>query len=69
MARDTVVLNAAAALYMAGVADDLTGGCDAAEGAIADGRANSRLEELIQFSNRTDEIDAAPATSNAVAST
>jgi anthranilate phosphoribosyltransferase len=68
LARDTVVLNAAAALYMAGVTDDLAHGCDAAEGAIADGRANSRLEELIQFSNRTDDNDAARATPDTGAS-
>ena len=68
LAKDTVVLNAGAALYMAGVADDLAGGCDAAEGAIADGRANRRLEELIQFSNQTTENDAATANSDAGAS-
>ena len=43
--RDMVVLNAAAALVVAGVADDLVAGVEAAAAAIDDGRAARKLEE------------------------
>jgi anthranilate phosphoribosyltransferase len=48
--RDAVLLNAAAALVAAGIADDLPDGWAYAEGAIDSGLAASRLEELVSFS-------------------
>ena len=44
--RDIVVLNAAAALVVAGVVDDLTEGVEAAGAAIDDGRAAQKLDEV-----------------------
>ena len=46
-ARDIVVLNAAAGLVVAGVADDLAEGVAAAAAAIDDGRAADRLDRLV----------------------
>jgi anthranilate phosphoribosyltransferase len=45
--RDLAVLNAGAAIYVAGRADDLEGGVRAAEAAIDDGRAAATLERLV----------------------
>lgn len=45
--RDIVVLNAAAGLMVAGLADDLGSGAEAAAAAIDDGRAAAKLEALI----------------------
>jgi anthranilate phosphoribosyltransferase len=55
--RDIVVLNAAAALVVAGVADDLAGGVDAARRAIDDGAAARVLEALVA----TSQAASAPA--------
>ncbi len=44
--RDMVVLNAAAGLVVAGVADDLAAGVEAAAAAIDDGRAARKLDEV-----------------------
>ena len=44
--RDIVVLNAAAALVVAGIADDLAQGVEAAAAAIDDGRAARKLDEV-----------------------
>ncbi len=64
-ARDTVVLNAAAALYAAGVTASLADGCDAASSAIDDGRASRRLAELIAFSRASvDDETTTAATSS-----
>ncbi len=49
--RDAVVLNAAAALVAAGVADDLADGLGLAAEAIDTGSAGERLEELRAFSH------------------
>ena len=49
-ARDHALLNAAAALVVAGVATDLAAGARAAAEAIDDGRAGHRLEELVRLS-------------------
>lgn len=49
--RDVVTLNAGAGLVVAGVADDLVSGVEAASAAIADGRAAAKLDELIAFLN------------------
>ena len=48
--RDIVVLNAAAGLMVAGLADDLRSGAEAAAAAIDDGRAAAKLEALIASS-------------------
>lgn len=48
--RDIVVLNAAAGLMVAGLADDLGSGAAAAAAAIDDGRAAAKLEALIASS-------------------
>jgi anthranilate phosphoribosyltransferase len=48
--RDAVLLNAAAALAVAGHADDLRGGLDLARATLASGAAEARLDELILFS-------------------
>ena len=44
--RDIVVLNAAAGLVVAGIADDLAQGVEAAAAAIDDGRAAKKLDEV-----------------------
>ena len=46
-ARDIVVLNAGAAIYVAGVADSLQAGVQAADEAIRSGRARDRFGQLI----------------------
>jgi anthranilate phosphoribosyltransferase len=48
--RDAVLLNAAAALVAAGIADDLPDGWSHAEGALDSGVAATRLQDLISFS-------------------
>ena len=50
--RDTVVLNAAAALHLAGVAPDLRHGRMLAEQSIDSGAARGVLDRLVQSSNR-----------------
>jgi anthranilate phosphoribosyltransferase len=50
--RDTVLLNAAAALVVAGVADDLAEGARLAAAAIDEGRARDRLDRLVKASNQ-----------------
>lgn len=49
-AADIVCLNAGAAIYAAGVADNLADGVIMARDAIASGLANRRLEELVRIS-------------------
>ena len=49
--RDTVVLNAAAALVVAGKARTVTEGVALARASIDEGRARQRLERLIAVSN------------------
>ncbi len=49
--QDVVVLNAAAGLVVAGVADDLGAGVDAARRSIGDGHAAEALERLVKVSN------------------
>ena len=48
--RDIVVLNAAAALMVAGVADDIAQGIDAAASSIDDGNAAAALDRLVTAS-------------------
>ena len=50
-AHDIVVLNAGAAIYASGVADNLTDGVDAAKRALASGAAKQKFKELIEVSN------------------
>jgi anthranilate phosphoribosyltransferase len=50
--RDIVVLNAAAGLVAAGLADDIAGGLDAARASIDEGRAVAALDKLVALSNR-----------------
>jgi anthranilate phosphoribosyltransferase len=47
--RDAVILNAGAALYVAGVSDSLENGVYAARDAIDDGRATETLRRLVEF--------------------
>lgn len=49
--RDIVVLNAAAALKLAGLAEDLKGGAERAAAAIDDGRAKQALQRLAAASH------------------
>lgn len=53
--RDIVVLNAGAALVVAGVTDDLAGGLDAARAALDDGRAAAVLDRLVTVSQLAQE--------------
>lgn len=50
--RDMVVLNAAAGLVVAGVADDMAGGIEAAASAIDDGLAVAKLDDLVAHTSR-----------------
>jgi anthranilate phosphoribosyltransferase len=52
-ARDLVIINAAAALHLAGVATDLRQAADLARESIDSGRAASRLDALIRETNRS----------------
>src|SRR5438067_4249753 len=51
-ARDLVVINAAAALHLAGVATDLSQAANLARESIDSGRAASKLDALIRETNR-----------------
>ena len=51
--RDIVVLNAAAAVIVAGLADDFGSAIGLAEASVDDGRASACLEKLIEVSNKT----------------
>ncbi len=53
-ARDIVSLNAGAAIYAAGLADDLKGGVDKARAAISSGEARNRLDWLVVVSQSFD---------------
>ncbi|HEC05502.1 MAG TPA: anthranilate phosphoribosyltransferase [Thiolapillus brandeum] len=53
-ARDIVTLNAGAAIYAAGLADDLKDGVDKARAAIASGEARNRLDRLVVVSQSFD---------------
>jgi anthranilate phosphoribosyltransferase len=50
-ARDIVLLNAGAAIYVAGLTDSLAHGVQKAAEVIASGAAKNKLEQLIQTSN------------------
>jgi anthranilate phosphoribosyltransferase len=55
-ARDIVLLNAGAAIYVAGVADNLHTGIDKAALAIDNGSAKAKLAELIRISANSFEV-------------
>jgi len=48
-AHDIVALNAGAAIYVAGIADSLETGIKKAQAVMNDGSANSKLDQLISF--------------------
>lgn len=50
-ARDIVLLNAGASLYVSGVADSLRDGVECAREVIASGAARARLDQLVERSN------------------
>ena len=50
-ARDIVLLNAGAAIYVAGLSDTLEHGVKKATEIIASGAAKNKLQQLIQVSN------------------
>jgi len=50
-ARDIVVLNAGAAIYVSGITEDITSGIDQAKRAIDSGKAQEKLAELVTNSN------------------
>lgn len=50
-AADVIGLNAGAAIYVAGLASNLSEGIAMAEDAIASGLANEKLKELVEFTN------------------
>ncbi len=51
-ARDIVILNAGAAIYTAGLTEDLAKGVERAKENIANGSAKQKLIELINFTNK-----------------
>ncbi|MBF8269862.1 MAG: anthranilate phosphoribosyltransferase [Gammaproteobacteria bacterium] len=51
-ARDIVLLNAGAAIYVAGVTGDLQHGIELAGQVLADGSARQKLHDLIQFARQ-----------------
>ncbi|HEX8874795.1 MAG TPA: anthranilate phosphoribosyltransferase [Nitrosospira sp.] len=57
--RDIVLLNAGAAIYVAGVTESLEQGIAKARMAIESGAAKAKLSELIAISNRDDTLGAA----------
>ena len=50
-AKDIVCLNAGAAIYVAGLANDLWGGVTKAREMIESGRAGAKLDDLVKFTN------------------
>ncbi len=50
-AKDIVILNAGAAIYTAGIADNLATGIEQAKVAIESGAAREKLDELVKFTN------------------
>jgi len=53
-ARDIVLLNAGAAIYVAGLADSLAAGIDKAREAIDTGAAAGKLDQLVAFTGAVD---------------
>jgi anthranilate phosphoribosyltransferase len=59
-ARDIVVLNAAAALVVAGVAAGFAEGLEAAHASLSEGRAAAALEQLVALSGAAGDAGASP---------
>jgi anthranilate phosphoribosyltransferase len=53
-ARDIVMLNAGAAIYVAGVAESLREGMEKADAAIASGEARNKLDQLVMLTQSFD---------------
>ena len=51
-ARDLVLLNAGASIYLAGVTKTLERGIEKAAGVVESGAARAKLDQLVEFSNR-----------------
>jgi anthranilate phosphoribosyltransferase len=51
-ARDIVLMNAGAAIYVSGIADSLEQGIKTAHQAIESGAALKKLHELVEFTNK-----------------
>jgi len=51
-ARDIVVLNAGAAIYTAGLADNIKDGIETAKQVIANGEAAKKLDDLVEFTQK-----------------
>jgi anthranilate phosphoribosyltransferase len=51
--KDIVILNAAAAVIAAGMADDFASAVKKAQASISEGKASASLEKLIEVSNKT----------------
>ena len=62
VASDLAVINAAAAIYAAGVADSIAEGLQAARAAIADGAALQALERYISATHSTDKAESGSQT-------
>ena len=50
--RDIVILNASAAIIVAGLADDFESAIKLAQESVSDGKASACLEKLIEVSNK-----------------
>ena len=50
-AKDIVMLNAGAAIYVAGIANDLWGGVTKAREMIETGKARAKLDALVKFTS------------------
>jgi len=50
-ARDIVILNAGAAIYASGIADNMNGGIEAAKAVLTSGAARRKLQELVELTN------------------
>ncbi|HSO97121.1 MAG TPA: anthranilate phosphoribosyltransferase, partial [Acidimicrobiia bacterium] len=57
--RDIAVLNAAAALVVGGIADDLAGGVAAASASLDEGRAQGALDQFVRSSVAAHDAEAA----------
>lgn len=51
-ARDIVLLNSGAALYVAGLSDSMAAGLESARDVIASGKAAQKLDELVELSQK-----------------
>jgi anthranilate phosphoribosyltransferase len=54
-ARDIVLLNAGATIYLAGLSEDLAAGIAKAHDTIASGTAKAKLAQLVTFSHQINQ--------------